>query len=214
MYHIPIIYENDEIIIINKPQGVSVQGGAGIAHPLDKEFPKQLGHEIFLVHRLDKDTSGLMIVAKTRKAASMWTKLVASHAVQKEYDAVCIGKFSKKSGTITDTVSEHGVLKNAITHYTVTAEKSIVCADGEMVLLSFVHLVLGTGRMHQIRIHLAKQACPIAGDDKHGNFVHNKLLKKTCGVKTLLLAATSLTLPFDGSSHTFTIPLPDSFVFF
>ena len=60
-----IIYENEEIIVINKAAGVSVQGGAGIAHPLDEELSKQMGDKIYLVHRLDKKTSGLMVVAKT-----------------------------------------------------------------------------------------------------------------------------------------------------
>ena len=71
-----LIYDNftQEIIIINKLAGVSVQGGEGVAYPLDRELPKQTGHEIFLVHRLDKDTSGLMIAAKTKPAAAKWSK--------------------------------------------------------------------------------------------------------------------------------------------
>ncbi|MBQ9494011.1 MAG: RluA family pseudouridine synthase [Treponema sp.] len=208
MNHIPIIYENEKIIIIYKQAGISVQGGAGIAHPLDKELPKQLGHEIFLVHRLDKDTAGLMIVAKSHEAAAAWTKLVASRAVQKEYDAVCIGKFAKKSGTLTDNVRERGVLKKAVTQYAVTAEYERICA-GEVVVLSLVHATLQTGRMHQIRIHFAKQNCPIAGDDKHGSFAQNKLLKKECGIKHLLLCASSLTFAPDGHVRTFAIELPE-----
>ena len=72
---IPIIYENDEIYIINKPAGLAVQGGQGVTHSLDVEFPKQVGSKVHLVHRLDKDTSGLMIVAKNPAAAGKWTKI-------------------------------------------------------------------------------------------------------------------------------------------
>lgn len=210
MNAIPIVYENEEIIIINKPAGVSVQGGKGIAHPLDKELPEQTGHEIFLVHRLDKDTSGLMIAAKTKAAAAKWSKLVASRAVKKEYDAICIGTFSERKGVITDDVVQHGEIKRAVTQYAVSEVFEIDCG-GEKLSLSLVRLALETGRMHQIRIHLAKKGCPIAFDDKHGNFAKNKLLKKYCGTKRLLLCASKLSFPLSGKENTVRIELPESF---
>ena len=210
MNAIPIVYENEEIIIINKPAGVSVQGGEGIAHPLDKELPEQTGHEIFLVHRLDKDTSGLMIAAKTKAAAAKWSKLVASRAVKKEYDAICIGTFSERKGVITDDVVQHGEAKRAVTQYAVSEVFEIDCG-GEKLSLSLVHLALETGRMHQIRIHLAKKGCPIAFDDKHGNFAKNKLLKKYCGTKRLLLCASKLSLPLSEKEKIVRIELPESF---
>lgn len=83
MKTISVIYENDEIILVNKEAGVSVQGGAGIAHPLDEELPKQLGCRIHLVHRLDKETAGILIVAKNPSAAAKWTKLIQTEQVQK-----------------------------------------------------------------------------------------------------------------------------------
>ena len=67
MNSIPILYENDEILVLNKPAGLAVQGGENITHSLDKDFSIQLGYKIYLVHRLDRDTSGLMIVAKNPK---------------------------------------------------------------------------------------------------------------------------------------------------
>lgn len=210
MNTIPIVYENEEIIIINKPSGVSVQGGEGIAHPLDKELPKQTGHEIFLVHRLDKDTSGLMIAAKTKPAAAKWSKLVASRAVKKEYDAICIGTFSERQGVITDDVVQHGEIKRAVTQYAVSEVFEIDCG-GEELSLSLVHLTLETGRMHQIRIHLAKKGCPVALDDKHGNFAKNKLLKKYFGAKRLLLCASQLTFTLSGKEKIVRIALPDYF---
>ena len=210
MNTIPIVYENEEIIIINKSSGVSVQGGEGVAHPLDKELPKQTGHEIFLVHRLDKDTSGLMIAAKTKPAAAKWSKLVASRAVKKEYDAICIGTFSERQGVITDDVVQHGEIKRAVTQYAVSEVFEIDCG-GEKLSLSLVHLTLETGRMHQIRIHLAKKGCPIALDDKYGNFAKNKLLKKYCGTKRLLLCASKLSLPLSEKEKIVRIALPDYF---
>ena len=85
MNSIPVLYENEEILVINKPAGLAVQGGNGISHSLDKDFSQTLGYKIFLVHRLDRDTSGLMIVAKSAFAANKWTKLIGSKAAKKEY---------------------------------------------------------------------------------------------------------------------------------
>ena len=208
---IPIIYENDEIIIINKPAGLAVQGGQGVVHSVDRDFAEQLGYKIYLVHRLDKDTSGLMIVAKTPLAAGKWTKLIGSKIARKEYLALCAGKMPSKSGVIKEEVIQHGDSKAAVTHYQVekewTASYENENGAGE-IPLCLIRLQLETGRMHQIRIHLAKNNCPIAGDDQHGNFKINKLLKKVCKIKRLQLAAVRLTIPLEGKERTFEIPMP------
>ena len=208
---IPIIYENDEIIIINKPAGLAVQGGQGVVHSVDRDFAEQLGYKIYLVHRLDKDTSGLMIVAKSPVAAGKWTKLIGSKIARKEYLALCAGKMPLKSGVIKEEVIQHGDSKAAVTHYQVEKEWTVPyeseSSSGE-IPLCLIRLQLETGRMHQIRIHLAKNNCPIAGDDQHGNFKINKLLKKVCKIKRLQLAAVHLTIPLDGKEKTFEIPMP------
>ena len=117
MNNIPIVYENDEILIINKPVGLSVQGGEGIVSSVDTVLPTQLGYKVFLVHRLDKETSGLMVVAKSSKAAGKWTNLINQHNVQKEYVALCSGLPQKKSGVFTDSVVQKGREQNAFTEY-------------------------------------------------------------------------------------------------
>lgn len=202
MNTIPIIYENQEIIIINKPQGVAVQGGQNIAHPLDKELPLQLGYPIYLVHRLDQETCGLLVVAKSPQYAAKWTRLIGEKAVTKEYDAVCIGAPSKEKGQFKSSINDHGVEKSALTFYEVKKTWNV-----DSYTLSHIHLVLGTGRMHQIRIHLAKAGFPIAGDDKHGNFKANKALKKLCGIKRLQLVSSRLTIPVNGKDMTFELPV-------
>ena len=206
---INIIYENSEIFIINKKAGMSVQGGEKIAHPLDEELAKQTGQKVYLVHRLDKDTSGLMIVAKTPAAANKWTKLIGSKEVKKEYIAVCTGRLSQKSGIISEDVIQHGQVKKAVTHYTVEKEWEIEREGEEPVPMCQIRLLLETGRMHQIRIHLAKQGCPIAGDDQHGNFKINKILRKLAGIKHLQLFSVKLTLPIDGKPQTYLL-FPDN----
>ncbi len=216
---IPIIYENDEIIIINKPAGLAAQGGQGVVHSVDRDFAEQVGYKIYLVHRLDKDTAGLMIIAKNPFAAGKWTKLIASKIVKKEYLAICVGKMPAKNGIIKDNVIQHGEEKSAVTKYLVEKETDLsfeTDEDGRVggnVHLSLLRLILETGRMHQIRIHLAKNECPIAGDDQHGNFKLNKLIKKRLGIKRLQLAAVRLTLPLEGKNMTFEVPLPFEFKF-
>ncbi len=218
MNSIPILYENDEILVINKPSGLSVQGGQGVTHSLDVDFSKELGKKIYLVHRLDKDTAGLMIVAKSPQAANKWTKMIGGKLAVKEYIAVCAGSLKKKEGTISDSVIQHGNEKSAVTYYKVEKEWTLPVenpADNQIteITMSQIRLKLDTGRMHQIRIHLAKQGCPIAGDDQHGNFKINKILKKQLKIKKLLLASVKLTLPLNSKEETFEIPLPDYMVF-
>ena len=225
MKEIPIIYENNEILIVNKGAGLAVQGGEGVKNPLDSLLSEQLGAKVYPVHRLDKETSGLLVVAKTSAAAGLWTGLIASGQVKKEYQALCFGlvqglKSSSalgKTGRLTQRVQVAGAGKTAETFYQVAgvfpaAEiagmKEQLADLGENPLFSLVNLTLGTGRTHQIRIHLAQAGCPILADDKHGNFKVNKLVKKAVDIKTLQLAATRLTIPLEGRATTFQIPLP------
>ncbi len=232
MLQFEIVYEDSEILLVNKPAGVPVQGGAGIAHPLDEELAKQVGYKVHLVHRLDRETSGLLVVAKNPSAAKKWIGLIAGHQVQKEYIALCFGSpvlngKPARKGTITDSVSRQGREQSAVTHFTVEetwtvpvsqpvspdapADSPDAPTDSSVreISLSRIHLVLGTGRMHQIRIHLARAQCPIVADDKHGNFKLNKLAKKLLKAKTLCLSATRLTLPLAGKPRTFEVALPE-----
>lgn len=211
MNSIPILYENDEILVINKPSGLAVQGGEGIVHSLDKDFSQQLGYKIFLVHRLDKDTAGLMVVAKNPAAASKWTKLISSKIVKKEYIAICAGTIKPDNGIINENLVQHGEQKSAVTYYNVEKVISFPLEEAECasIQLSKIRLKLETGRMHQIRIHLAKNNCPIVGDDQHGNFKINKLLKKQLKIKKLLLASVRLTVPVEKKELTFEIELPE-----
>ena len=209
MNGVTILYEDEEIFVINKNSGLAVQGGANVKHSIDVDFANEIGQKIFLVHRLDKDTAGLMIVAKTQAAAAKWTKLISGKTVKKEYIAICAGTIEPKKGIICEKIVQHGEEKKAVTYYEVEKEIETECGK-----LCQIRLLLETGRMHQIRIHLAKNSCPIAGDDQHGNFKLNKQLKKSLGIKKLLLASVKLTVPLQSQSQIFEIPLPDYMLFF
>lgn len=212
MNSVPILYENEEIYVINKPSGLSVQGGQGVSHSLDVDFSQQVGQKVYLVHRLDKDTCGLMIVAKNPVAAGKWTKMIGGKLAVKEYVAVCSGSLSKKNGVIKEEVVQHGDVKSAVTNYKVLDEWELTVPANEetntpeqKIKMSKISLRLETGRMHQIRIHLSKMGCPIAGDDQHGNFKINKLLKKYFKIKKLQLCSQKLTLPVDGNNMVFEV---------
>lgn len=227
MHSVPIVYEDDDICIINKPSALAVQGGVGINRAVDTLLSEQLGSKIYLVHRLDRDTAGLLITAKNPAAASRWTKLIASSAVQKEYYALCTGEFSRLKGGITDPVVHKGVSKTAGTFFCVekqsrialdaeqspsakkeaSASESALAQRSASLCFSLVRLRLETGRMHQIRIHLAGCGTPIAGDDKYGDFKLNRFLRKEFGIKKLHLAAVCLRFSEKCCIRTEALPL-------
>ena len=228
MKGISLLFENSEILLVNKEAGVSVQGGAGVSHPLDEELSRQVGYRVHLVHRLDKDTAGMLIVAKNSAAAARWMQIISGREAIKEYSAVCIGLPRRDGrggpdgrngriqdgtvqaeGTLESTVEAHGRLQKAVSRYRLERRGLVPPPDGEGdgVALSLLSIQIETGRMHQIRIQTAQAGFPVAGDDQHGDFRMNKMLRKA-GIKKLMLAATRLTVPLDGGRRTFTIPLP------
>lgn len=200
MERIPILYENDEICIINKVTGLAVQGGEGVKQSVDTVLAQQLGKKVYLVHRLDKETAGILVVAKSSEAAVKWTTLIASGDVKKEYIALCAGYpiidgKKEKKGIIAGTLLQRGEERTAVTHFSVIKSATVKNPiDNSNIELSAVRLTLETGRMHQIRIQLASIAAPIIADDKHGDFKKNKTLKKLFGIKKLCLASVKLTL--------------------
>ena len=208
---IPIVYEDEAICIVNKPFGIPVQGGAHIAVCLTEILSTQLGINIFPVHRLDKETAGLLVTAKSAAAARSCRTVFESQTVEKEYLAVCFGSFeraiNKKTlqklpteGSIDTPIMENGIRKPASSAYRLLAGTDAY---------SLFSVRLHTGRMHQIRIHLAGIGCPIIGDDKHGNFAFNKQLWKTARIKKLQLCAYRLRFPIDGKLRLFTVPIPE-----
>lgn len=152
-----VIYKDDDIIIINKPSGLAVQGGTNTDKHIDmmldalnfgnQERPK-------LVHRIDKNTSGLLVLARNRKTAELLTAKFRDHDVTKTYLALCIGKPKKNSGEIKTPIDD----KPAITQY------KLLENIGNFSLIEAKPL---SGRTHQIRIHLTSIGCPILGDDKY-----------------------------------------------
>ncbi|MDR2658995.1 MAG: RluA family pseudouridine synthase [Spirochaetaceae bacterium] len=200
------LYEDDECIVINKPAGLPVQGGRGVSVSLDVILADLWKPRPLLVHRLDKETSGVILTAKTPSAAAYFSRIIAGKNAVKKYIALCHcaeGAPEQISGVITNGLTQKGVLKDAVTYYKRFAEK-----DG----FALFQIELGTGRTHQIRRHLSQSGLPVIGDDKYGDFSLNKRFRKECGVKQMLLHASSLSFPpQNGKTIEISAPIPAYF---
>jgi len=200
---IPKLYENSEILVVDKPAGLAVQPGAGVRISLVDAVERDYGFRPNLVHRLDKDTAGCLLLAKDSRAAARWTREIESRSVQKIYRAVSASALDGAEGRIEKPITVKGQSFPARTDWRLLGRFGL---DGEGAAgYSYLELRLGTGRMHQIRIHLAAEGAPILGDDLHGDFRLNKELRKKYGLKRLLLLAYQLVLP-DGQTVTASIP--------
>jgi 23S rRNA pseudouridine955/2504/2580 synthase len=217
MRRVTVLFENDEMLILNKPAGLAVQGGQGIGVSLDSLLAEEYVPRPLLVHRLDRDTSGVILTVKTPAAAARYSRLFAEErrfspsggpggGLVKQYQALCAGVPPEDSGLISFSLNIRGTEKTAL-----TACRRL-SGNGDF---SLVELELGTGRMHQIRRHLAQTGNPVLGDDKYGDFVLNKRLRKTMGLRRLLLHAFRLVLPPSVTGLEapldITVPLPDYF---
>ena len=195
MKNIQILHEDDLSIIINKPAGLSVQGGKGVKTSLDVILAQIRSPQPLLVHRLDKDTSGVLLAAKGRENAALFSRLLGGGKIaEKHYLAVCAGCPKKDTGIIKDELMIKGCLKKSETRYSLIKRYDNLDPDNDEFIYSVLKLELGTGRMHQIRRHLAMNGNPILGDDKYGDFQLNKKLRKTTGLKHLLLHASRLII--------------------
>ncbi len=203
MKEIPVLYSDTEIYVVNKPCGIPVQGGEGITVTLLDILERQTGSPVFPVHRLDRDTAGLLIVARSSRSAAEYSGHIAAGRLVKRYRAVCFGIPSEKSASILLPAGRAGERKAARTRYLVEASTDAA---------SLLSLELDTGRMHQIRMHLAGIGCPVIADDKYGDFRKNREIRSSLSVRKLQLAAVELTLPVRGSTKTLSIDLPDHMI--
>jgi len=196
---IAALYEDEEILVLDKPPGLASQPGEGLRISLVEAVERDYGFRPFPLHRLDKEPSGCVIVAKTSAAAARWAGLVESRALRKTYRALVSGSPGGERGVFDEAVPTRSGEKAASTSWRLL---------GSFDDYSYLELELGTGRTHQIRIHLAGRGLPILGDDRHGDFALNKRLRREAGVRRLLLHARSLALP---GGRFVVSPMPERF---
>ena len=199
-----IVENNENFVVINKPTGIAVQSGTKSKRNIidilrkTKEFE---GYTPYLVHRIDKDTTGILIVAKDRKYAQLFTTLFRLRKIHKTYLAVVIGMLEKKTGTFIDILSHYEGKKEiktkAVTHFNVIDSNNN---------FSLIKLNPRTGRKHQIRKQLLMRGNPVFGDLKY-RFSESKINKK----KNLMLHSHKISFSINNIRYNFVAQLPLSF---
>jgi 23S rRNA pseudouridine955/2504/2580 synthase len=212
--HLPVVYEDASLIVIDKPSGVAVHGGSGVSFGVIESLRAERPQAKFLelVHRLDRDTSGLLMIAKKRNALVELHRMLREGEVDKAYLAVVKGSWGRKETEIRESlhkyVNAQGERRVSVQEdgkAAVTKVKPIKTASAA----SLLELRLMTGRTHQIRVHLAHAGHPVLGDDKYGDFPLNRALAKE-GVQRLFLHASRLSLqhPLEKQKLSFEANLP------
>jgi len=218
---INIIYEDKDILVIDKQDGLIVEsdkkGEKTLENILDIELPRS-----GIVHRLDKDTSGLMVVAKNEKSLVNLQNQFASKKVRKIYYALVFGKLEPKEGTIDLALkrdpknrtrfiaSRAKDAREAVTHYEVEhyVENSPSTSSGQF--LSFLKIKIETGRTHQIRAHFFAIGYPVIGDQIYKN-VESQIASEKIGLKRQFLHAGEIEFahPRTGKKMNFKVDLPE-----
>jgi 23S rRNA pseudouridine955/2504/2580 synthase len=209
-----VVFEDAGLIVLNKPAGLAVHGGSGLAYGVIEAMRAARPQQPYLelVHRLDRDTSGCLMLASKRSALTALQELQRGGRIEKRYLALLAGRIRKgawradlplrkntlRSGERVVRVDPEG--KTAVTHFTVLQR---------FAQATLVEAVLETGRTHQIRVHAAANGTPILGDDKYGDEAANQAFRAR-GLKRLFLHAASLRLawPPGGRARRFEAPLP------
>jgi 23S rRNA pseudouridine955/2504/2580 synthase len=218
-----VLYEDEHLLACDKPAGLAIHPGTGLvgATLVDevRAYLERQGLQIpegefkpSPAHRLDRETSGVVIVAKTRQAMVKLTEMFSAGEAHKAYYALAKGRFQKETGSIDLRLAEHqqsqenkssrGVnMQTALTHWRKLA------GGPEATLLE---LTIETGRTHQIRRHLDAIGHPVVGDAKHGDFPFNRLAQKQWGLKRMFLHSARLSLahPITKKRLALVSPLP------
>jgi len=198
------VENNDNFVVINKPAGIAVQSGTKSRKNIidilrhTKEFE---GSSPYTVHRIDKETTGILLVAKNRKYAQLFTSLFRIRKIHKTYLGITIGEFEKNKGTFTDFLfhyeGDKKIKTKAITHF------KVIDSNNNFSLLK---LNPETGRKHQLRKQLLIHGHPILGDSKY-RFDDNKINKKNI----LMLHAYKINFSIDSTKYSFLAQLPFAF---
>lgn len=215
-----ILFEDKDVMVLNKPHGLAVQGGSGTTRHIDgmlKNMPNKRGDTPKLVHRLDRDTSGCLMVAKTRAAATHFGKVFSTRSARKIYWALVVGVPNPAQGRISCflakrstedgeqmTVVENGEAgaQHSLTHY------SVVDRAGQ----SFAWLTLKpvTGRTHQLRVHMQEMGNPIIGDPRYFHLDNWNWERPENLSDGLHLHARRLSIPLPSGKYAdVTAPLPE-----
>jgi len=210
-----IVYEDERLLALNKPSGVASHGGSGISHgAIETLRALRPGTMLELVHRLDRDTSGLLIVAKKRAVLRELQALLREDhgaGIDKRYLALLVGRMPDGVMSVDAPLhvglrqgGERHVQVNAIGKPSVSHFKVLERRGGH----SFCEVRIETGRTHQIRVHAQHIGHPVAGDDKYGDAEAGRRLREQAGLKRLFLHAASLSFRLEDGKVPYLLNAP------
>lgn len=213
-----IVFEDARLLALDKPSGLASHGGSGISfgaiEALRQLRPQQ---SLELVHRLDRDTSGLVVVAKKRSALAELQALLREdddrgvRPIRKRYLALLVGRLAGEGFTV-DAPLDIGLRQGGQRHVRVAAGGKQSVSHFHLIERrgghSYVDVRIDTGRTHQIRVHAAYLGHPVAGDDKYGDPEVNQRLRDQIGLKRLFLHAASLEFSLDGGKTPYRLEAP------
>ena len=205
----PLVFEDEHLLAIDKPAGVAVHGGSGVSFGVIEQLRQARPAAKFLelVHRLDRETSGILLVAKKRSALTRLQDQFRERETGKTYLALVEGAWPGNKKVI-DLPLHKYLLADGERRVKVVAKDdpdgmrsvTLVKVQENLPGFSLLEVTIKTGRTHQIRVHLASQGHPIAGDDKYGDFERNKALQKQ-GLKRMFLHAWRLQFDHPASGE-------------
>jgi 23S rRNA pseudouridine955/2504/2580 synthase len=209
-----IVHEDEALVVVDKPSGVAVHGGSGVSSGVIEQLRRERPQARFLelVHRLDRDTSGILLLAKKRSALTEMHRQLREGEIEKVYLALAKGHWADAKRTVKLPLHKY-VAGSGERRVRVEEEgraaHTVFRLKRSYGDLSLLEAELKTGRTHQIRVHLAHLGYPIAGDDKYGDFDLNKALARR-GLKRMFLHASRLTVvhPLTKEPATYSAPLP------
>ncbi len=209
-----IIFENEYLLVINKPAGIAVHSGSGDHIGVIEVMRASRIHQPFLelAHRIDKETSGCLVLAKSRRALlDVQSSLHAANA-QKDYVFLAQGRWQIKQQSITHALASQSEKSGAKVVVSEQGKQAHTIISTREILAehSLMSASILTGRTHQIRVHAQQEGHPVAGDKRYGNFAYNRAMQKY-GLKRMFLHAEHLKLHLESLSQTleFHAPLPE-----
>jgi 23S rRNA pseudouridine955/2504/2580 synthase len=210
----PILFEDDALLAIDKPAGVAVHGGSGVSFGVIEQLRSARPQAKFLelVHRLDRETSGVLLIAKKRSALTGLHEIMREGNSDKRYLTLVLGQWQNAKQHVKLPLHKFDTPqgeKRVMVREDGQASHTIFTLQKNWEGFSLLEAQLKTGRTHQIRVHLSHLGFPIAADDKYGDFARNKELAKQ-GLKRMFLHAHSITFnhPLTGEPLNINSPLP------
>lgn len=214
---IPVLFEDDHLLVVNKPSGTAVHGGSGVSLGIIEQMrllARYSSYQLELVHRIDRETSGVLIIAKKRSVLRALQEQLRNRSWKKYYQTLVLGQWPKTLARVELSLSkvqagenEKKVFVDPAGDKAITLFKPIQRFKSPNSDFTLLQAQILTGRTHQIRVHTSASGYPIAGDDRYGDFAINKNLARS-GLKRMFLHAARIQLVHPATNETIVLEAP------